>query len=138
MERASSKQYTQIGGLVFYPDPATKAQLQGVRVFVGIAAWVQAGSPDSSVIYDLAGPLADAGVPVLDATLFNGVYVRSRMSPPTAARVFDVHQPAPAPRKFYADEFVTLSAAGIVTVPPSNAPRVAARISRGHGIRVKK
>jgi len=138
MDKTSYKKLGCVGGLVFVPTAADRKRLHPCRVFPGVGAWVSAGSPDNSVVYDHAGALVDHNFPLLDAVLFNGAYVRSSMQQPTAARIAMHPLETPAPKKFDRPGLSVLSENNVQMVDPKAVSVATGRMSRGVGHRVAK
>lgn len=79
------KLFKNIGGLCFIPT--TKPG----PVYKSITHWVAAGTPDGCYIHDTADSLCSLNIPLADAVLSNGLYIRTKSIAPLQASVVKVN-----------------------------------------------
>lgn len=81
MAKSSVKLSCTVAGLVFYPRNLT------AHHYIGVAAWVAAGHPDNAYVFDQLSTLHACSIPVCDAIVVNGVYVRTTVRKPKPAKI---------------------------------------------------
>lgn len=140
----SNSRKVALGGLAFYPSKAVvdRFKARGIRVIPGLTKWFELKSPSGCVIYDHAALLADYGIPILDASYLNGMYIRTRLS----YTLKDLT--APRPEVPVGDAFVfdegadgqTHTKHAVVMVDPAATAAASGhgKMSRGVGHRSKK
>ncbi len=81
------KQVTRLlNGMIFWPQKRPEV------FFPSLHSWIKNGAVDNAWIYDSADTLFVAGVPIVDAYMFRGVWHRQPIVPSSTKSVIRLHR----------------------------------------------